>query len=164
MLSWINQEHYGVVCGDQEDTAVVYNKLRFHLIKAVPTNIRAALYTLVELKDKQTDTVFCAISAHLTGCDPIAPTREDAQVGNEQLDFILKQLEMAEKESKADVTLFGLDAKIPIQEYPKRIGKLQENKYEADHSLIPTNTCGIGENKGRLAKIDHICIRSIQKN
>lgn len=157
--NWVDQERYGVILGDKEDTAIIFDKHKFELANIIPSQTHNAFYTLVKLKEKQTGKLILAASIHLTECDPLKPVPIDAHDGDSELDYILDQIDTSEKNSKIDANIIGISAST-VSEYSGRIGKLKENSYIIDEIDIPTQIKLSGPHTGKKFKIDYFGTRS----
>jgi len=158
--NWIDINRYGVIFGDHQDTAIIYNKQKFELAMEVPSDPQKAFYTIAKLKEKQTGKYILAVSIHLTECDPLNPVPIDACDGDGELQFVLDQIDASEKPLKIDANIIGISTST-VADYSGRIGKLRENSYIIDEFDIPTQIKLSGPHTGKTYKIDYFGTRSV---
>lgn len=156
---WVDTSRYGVIFGDHQDTAIIFDKKKFELAKEIPSDPSKAFYTLVKLKEKQTGKFILAASVHLTECDPLNPVPIDACDGDGELKYVLEQIDASEKQLKADANIIGISTST-VSDYSGRIGRLKENAYIIDDFEIPTQIKLVGPHSGKTYKIDYFGTRS----
>lgn len=157
--NWVDQNRYGILLGDKQDTAIIFDKHKFELANEISCHPNLAFYTLAKLKEKQTGKLLLAASIHLTECDPLKPVPIDAHDGDRELEFVLAEIDSCEKPNKIDANIIGLSAST-VPEYTGRIGKLRNQSYVIDEFKIPTQIKLSGPHAGKTYKIDYFGTRS----
>jgi len=170
---WLDPNKYAWYSGDNHDTVVAWDKERFEIVsntdptradgKASRSNEIPNTYTLVELRDKQTNQVIRVASAHIPSCHPMPEKNqagkydEDVVEADAHVDHLVKEMERLDKISKADALILGMDAN-SASSYTRRFKALNDSKFISDGQNTVTNFSKHAQTK---LKIDYVFAKGL---